>query len=182
MGGRSARTVTVLVGGRSARTILVVKRARVSKAVVATGVVALVASLAFVMTSRWQTIRGADRSGMAHPRSGPGSDGAFAFLSQQHTNECGLTPSGVIAMPVSKNLQGSCCSPMQLTSYRRQVAGLSQLPSADVIPRDPYDIPAGLAQRLLGYERAIRMGPEQQSTYDDAMSMTPDKGPCCCHC
>ena len=128
------------------------------------------------------TVMGSDSSPMPRPGSGAGSDAAFSYLSQQHSNECGLTPSGVMAMKPSEQLQGSCCSAMQLASYRRQVAGISELTATSMILRDPYDVPVALAQRLLGFERSIAMDVTQQSTYDAAMAMTPDKGPCCCHC
>jgi hypothetical protein len=51
-----------------------------------------------------------------------------------------------------------------------------------VVLHDPYDVPVALAQRLLGFEKSIYLDGAQQATYDAAMTMTPDKGPCCCHC
>jgi hypothetical protein len=116
------------------------------------------------------------------PGSPPGNNATFAYLSRQNSNACGLAPSGVMMMRPSARLQGSCCSAMNLTSYRRQVGGLSRFPNVPMILHDPYDVPVALAQRLLRYAETIQLDPEQKSTYDTAMSMTPNKAPCCCHC
>jgi hypothetical protein len=116
-------------------------------------------------------------------RSGDGSPAKFAFLARQTSNSCGLQPSALAGMPSQMRLQGSCCFPMNLAAYTSQVRGLR--PYADrvsQIPRDPYDVPVSLAQRLLGYNRAIHLSPAQGKIYARAMHMSRLKGPCCCRC
>ncbi len=80
------------------------------------------------------------------------------------------------------SLQGSCCTPMDATHYEAQVAALRLYRDVQEIPTDPYDIPAILARELLGYDHSIILTPAQQSVYDRAMQLSPEKGPCCCHC
>lgn len=53
--------------------------------------------------------------------------------------------------------------------------------SVAIIPRDPHDIPAGVAKRLLR-DRAIRLSTMQQVTYRRAMGLARERGPCCCRC
>jgi hypothetical protein len=50
------------------------------------------------------------------------------------------------------------------------------------IPRDPYDVPLALARSLLRYDSSIHLTARQQATYQHAMEMSSEKGPCCCHC
>jgi hypothetical protein len=69
---------------------------------------------------------------------------------------------------------------MDQSTYRGQAEGLAAdaLPE---IPRDPYDIPVALAQRLLGMESMPLTGADE-ATYAAAMRMSHDKAPCCCQC
>jgi hypothetical protein len=120
-----------------------------------------------------------ERSGVAPPAGNPDR---FEYLSNQTSNSCGLQPKTVIDYPDSRRLQGSCCSPMDREEYRRQVEGLNEYENISQIPADPYDIPASLAKLLLGYQSSIELLPHQQAIYDEAMQMTPEKGPCCCEC
>ena len=50
-----------------------------------------------------------------------------------------------------------------------------------MIPSDPYDIPAGLAQKLISFYDAELSDPEQ-GAYGYAMANSDEKGPCCCQC
>ena len=112
----------------------------------------------------------------------PGTAASFAELSVQHSNECGLTPQGVMQMDPSGRLQGSCCSSMEMTSYEAQTQGLRRFDGVPQIPSDPYDVSISLARELLGYQSGIHLSEGQQTVYDQAMRMTPDQAPCCCHC
>jgi hypothetical protein len=87
-----------------------------------------------------------------------------------------------MSYPPGQRLQGSCCSPMNLTRYERQVAALRRYAAIPQIPSDPYDIPAGLAQRLVRYQRSIQLTSAQRGVYQAAMQQTSEHGPCCCHC
>jgi hypothetical protein len=49
------------------------------------------------------------------------------------------------------------------------------------IPSDPYDVPAGLAQKLLAYYD-LELRDEEQAAYDFAMENADEQGPCCCKC
>jgi hypothetical protein len=151
------------------------------RVVVTMAAVALAVGLVSTRFSGMMSMQGGAPSTESAP-SAPGSEAAFIYLRQQNSNGCNLTRDGVMAMAKTARLQGACCSGMELASYQRQVAGLSEFQNVSAILHDPYDVPVALASRLLGYERSIQMDAQQQMTYDSAMQMTPDKGPCCCHC
>src|SRR6266700_3166053 len=50
----------------------------------------------------------------------------FALLSVRHTNKCALQPQALDSIARRGRLQGSCCQPMDFTTYKRQVAGLTR--------------------------------------------------------
>jgi len=106
----------------------------------------------------------------------------FTYFAAQHTNVCSLQSADLLDMASSTRLQGSCCFPMNFAAYRAQVDGLTPYAAVHQIPRDPYDVSAALAQRLLAYRDAIRLSSSQTAEHERAMRMTPEKGPCCCHC
>ena len=106
----------------------------------------------------------------------------FALHSQRHTNQCGLTGSNLDKLAVRGRLQGSCCRPMVFSRYVQQVRGLRPYAAIDEIPADPYDIPISLAKRLIGDGDAITLSRVQQATYDRAVRLSDEHGPCCCHC
>lgn len=112
----------------------------------------------------------------------PGSQVKFAFLARQTSNSCGLQPDALAGMSSQMRLQGSCCFPMDLSTYQSQVRGLRVYAAVPVIPHDPYDVPVSLAQRLLAYDRAIHLAPAQAQSYSRGMRMSHLKGPCCCRC
>jgi hypothetical protein len=111
-----------------------------------------------------------------------GTKAQFSYLAAQNSNSCGLQPSTVQSYANSARIQGSCCIPMDWNHYRLQVRGLRQYRRITAIPRDPYDISAALAKRLFAYESSIHLTAAQQAAYDRAMTITPEKGPCCCMC
>jgi hypothetical protein len=85
-------------------------------------------------------------------------------------------------MASNGRLQGSCCSRMDLHRYREQLQGLRRYRDIPEVPRDPYDIPVSLAQRLFGYQQTIQLTPAEQAIYDRAFKLSGDHGPCCCRC
>lgn len=111
-----------------------------------------------------------------------GSQTAFDYLSQQHTNACSLQPEAVLTYPDDRRIQGSCCAPMDGHRYQEQVEGLRQYTDITQIPTDPYDIPASLARELLDYQASIQLTAQQQVIYDEAMTLSDEGGPCCCRC
>ena len=111
-----------------------------------------------------------------------GSKSRFEFLAGQSSNSCTLDPVVLERMPSTMRLQGSCCSPMNLSAYRMQVKGLLAYQRVWQIPRDPYDIPVVLAKRLLAYDRALSLSVAQARVYERAMRSSREQGPCCCHC
>lgn len=138
----------------------------------------------------WVTVPGT----AGHARSGPafspaeresrgaGTASRFALLSRRTSNQCSLSPGDLMKYPPGLRLQGSCCTAMDMAAYVRQVAALRPYASIRQIPADPYDIPAGLARQLIGYQHAFHLTVAQQRVYDTAMRLTPEKGPCCCRC
>lgn len=111
-----------------------------------------------------------------------GSEAAFNHLAEQRTNICGLQPEVVLDYPDDARLQGSCCAPMDLHRYQEQVEGLRQYDDITQIPQDPYDMPAALVKELLDYQASIQLTAQQQATYDQAMTLSEEGGPCCCRC
>jgi hypothetical protein len=101
----------------------------------------------------------------------------FAYLSGVHTNPCAI-PAFIYGLQNDSYLQGSCCSPMNFTSYVEQVNGLRNYSGIFQIPADPYNISTSLAKELLGYQN-MTLTSAQQATFDNAMNMS---SPCCCHC
>lgn len=121
------------------------------------------------------------RSG-ATPGHGPGTAQEFHYLAAQSSNYCSLRPEMIASYSKSGRLQGSCCNPLDLSTYQAQVRELMRYSNIAVIPPDPYDVSVPLAKQLLGYDQSIPLTAAEQSVYNQAMQMTPDKGPCCCHC
>ncbi len=106
----------------------------------------------------------------------------FDFLNENGNSNCSQNfLNSIQTMPDGARLQGSCCGPMALHRYREQVAGLKVYAALTDVPPDPYDIEAGLAKRLLA-AYGTGLGPEQQKAYDQAMTLSSEKGPCCCQC
>jgi hypothetical protein len=106
----------------------------------------------------------------------------FAYLTAQHTNRCDLQAQEIMGYAPTQRMQGSCCQTMDERAYRQQLHKLARYRGVSEIPRDPYDISALLAQRLLRYDRTIRLDAAQRATYRRAMRISDQKGPCCCRC
>ena len=76
----------------------------------------------------------------------------FDHLSKNGNSNC--TPeflNSIATMPAVARLQGSCCSPMNRERYINQIGGLAKYAEIKEIPSDPYDIPAGIAQKVMPY-------------------------------
>jgi hypothetical protein len=71
---------------------------------------------------------------------------------------------------------------MDRRAYQAQVWALKQYAGVRQIPSDPYDIPIALVRELLRYEKKIALSPSQKRTFRQAMQMSREHGPCCCHC
>ncbi|WP_192359122.1 hypothetical protein [Mesorhizobium mediterraneum] len=106
----------------------------------------------------------------------------FEDLSQNGNSTCSAKFTESIAtMPSTSRIKGSCCSPMEMKRYVEQVHGLAKYRNIAMIPSDPYDIPAGIAQKMMPYyDEKLRDG--EQQAYDYAMANSEEKGPCCCQC
>ena len=106
----------------------------------------------------------------------------FNYLSTHGNSSCSTAyMESISKMPATARLQGSCCGPMDKTRYAEQVEGLKEFAVIAEIPPDPYDIAAGLAQKLIGYYD-LALTAEEQKTYQFAMENSEEKGPCCCQC
>lgn len=125
---------------------------------------------------------GEARSVAADPLAVAGTPEAFRYLSVQRSNRCALRSAELESYPPSQRLQGSCCDPMDQSTYEWQIKALRAYASIEQIPPDPYDVSASLAQRLLHNDSSIHLTPPQQRTYAHAMHMSREHGPCCCHC
>lgn len=106
----------------------------------------------------------------------------FEQLAQNGNSSCSANFTNSIGnMSSGSRIEGSCCSPMDFRRYGEQVEGLKKYANIPEIPPDPYDIDAGLAQRLKTYYDTP-LNPEGQKAYDYAMEHSHEKGPCCCKC
>ncbi|SRR6266487_156247 len=119
-------------------------------------------------------------TGAATPAAG--TPARFTLLAHRDSNRCSLRPGELMSYPPGRRLQGSCCSAMNQARYQHQVASLRRYAGIAQIPADPYDIPAGLAQRLIRYQQTIRLTSAQRRIDQAAMRLTPERGPCCCGC
>ena len=118
---------------------------------------------------------------------GPAAEGdlpaeRFEYLSQNGNSNCSRAfMESIASMPPTMRLQGSCCGPMSEHRYREQVDGLEKYMDIALVPADPYDIPAGIAQQAVAWF-AVELSAEEQAAYDYAMENSGEKGPCCCQC
>ena len=106
----------------------------------------------------------------------------YDFLSKNGNSNCTKAfLDSIPTMPKDARLQGSCCSPMELTRYVNQIKGLTKYKTNPDIPPNPYDIEAALAAKLLAnYD--LPLTSDEQKAYDYAMANSDEKGPCCCRC
>lgn len=111
-----------------------------------------------------------------------GSKEAFEYLSLNTNSYCGLIPQNVDGYSDEQSIQGACCGAMDFHRYQEQVESLKHYSDISQIPEDPYDIPVPLAKELFKYQESIALTPEQQKTYDEAVEMSQEGGPCCCRC
>lgn len=148
---------------------------------VAAGVLLLAAATAMAALL---VLHSHSRSGGAQgavPHSSDSAQIRFAYLSQQHSNRCGMPASALESMRAGSHLQGSCCFPMDYGAYVNQRHELTRYADVAVIPKDPYDISVSLAKRLIGYQ-SIKLSPAEQRIYNRAKPLSTTKGPCCCPC
>jgi hypothetical protein len=106
----------------------------------------------------------------------------FVILSRRHTNKCGLQPETLESIAQAGRLQGSCCQAMELQHYTQQLRGLRAYARVPEIPADPYDMSVTLAKQLISFDREIVLSRAQQATYDQAVRLSGEHGPCCCRC
>jgi hypothetical protein len=106
----------------------------------------------------------------------------FDYLSQHGNVECSVKfENSIASMPSDAKLEGSCCAPMDQARYQQQLDGLKKYSDITEVPPDPYDIPAPLAYKLMGYY-TLALNKEEQAAYDYAIEHSDMQGPCCCKC
>lgn len=106
----------------------------------------------------------------------------FNYLSQNGNSSCSSAfTDSISTIPGNNRLQGSCCSPMDLDRYKKQVQSLQKYKNIPEIPPDPYDIKAGLAKELKKHYND-KLTLKEQKEYNYAMKNSMEKGPCCCKC
>jgi hypothetical protein len=119
---------------------------------------------------------------LADEPNAAGSVERFRYLSGHGNSNCSADfLASIPKMSAMERLQGSCCSPMEQARYAEQVEGLKDFSADAKIPPDPYDIPAGLAQKALQYYD-LALTPDEQKAYDYATANSEEQGPCCCRC
>lgn len=106
----------------------------------------------------------------------------FEWLSKNGNSNCSVEfLKSIPKLPASARLQGSCCGPMDLEHYAEQLDGLKKLAAIEVVPPDPYDLAAPLAQQGLNASE-LKLEPKEQVEFDYAMQHADEGGPCCCRC
>lgn len=106
----------------------------------------------------------------------------FEYLSQNGNSNCSRAfLESIATMSPEARLQGSCCGPMSEHRYREQIGGLAKYASITLIPPDPYDVQAGIAQQTMAWF-AVELTVKEQVEYDYAMENSAEQGPCCCQC
>lgn len=107
----------------------------------------------------------------------------FDYLSRNGNSSCSdeFRQSVQDGSSGIERIQGSCCAPMDLHRYSEQIEGLKKYADIALIPPDPYDIDAALAETLMSYYDA-QLAAEEGRAYDYAMANSMTKGPCCCMC
>src|SRR5437764_703617 len=70
--------------------------------------------------------RAGDRPSASEPEPVlvPGTPAAFRYLVNQRSNRCGMRPAELERYPPTEHLQGSCCEPMDQSTYEWQVKAL----------------------------------------------------------
>ena len=106
----------------------------------------------------------------------------FAQLSQNGNSNCSRDfMESIAAMPATMRLMGSCCGPMSEHRYREQVMGIREYAAIELVPPDPYDIPAGIAHEAMDWF-SVELTAAEADAYDYAMRHSKEGGPCCCMC
>ncbi|HLC39678.1 MAG TPA: hypothetical protein VJJ76_02240 [archaeon] len=105
----------------------------------------------------------------------------FLYLSSNGNVFC-FGPERIYSMSDDELLQGSCCDEMVLHRYEEQIEGLKKYSHISAIPSDPYNISVNQAKELLNFDKNIVLTPLEQETYNEAMKMSDEGGPCCCMC
>src|SRR5258708_39995082 len=82
--------------------------------------------------------RSASSNAAPMPNMAAGSPEKFQYLATQSSNFCGLQQGTVMSYSDSTRIQGSCCNPMDMTTYKAQVTGLQAFSDLAAIPPDPY--------------------------------------------
>ena len=134
-----------------------------------------------VLLLAWTDLAG-PRLAYAEGQIDPAIAKQFEYLSTNGNSNCSQAfLDSIPKMPAIARLRGSCCSPMSLDRYAKQIAGLKKYGNVAAIPPDPYDVQAGLAQQALA-NNELALSPSEQKAYDYSMVHADEHGPCCCKC
>ena len=146
--------------------------------------VAAALTVALVPTARSAHMATMTMSMASSPTSAMTLHARFEYLSQQHSNNCGLQPSSFATMAPSMRLQGACCGPMDAKLYPTYVKQIHALAKYDhrYVPSDPYNMSVGMARQLVAFNDTILLSSAQQQVFNNAMAFSTDHAPCCCHC
>lgn len=118
----------------------------------------------------------------ADPMASQQTRAHFEYLSTHGNSNCSREfIEAIPSMPAEARLQGSCCSPMSHHRYVEQRQGLESFRTLEVVPPDPYDIPAPLASKLMSFYE-LDLSEVERAAYDYASANSDEGGPCCCRC
>lgn len=125
---------------------------------------------------RFDLSEGAADGGNNEPKTSAFSPSDFKYLSQNGNSNCSRSfMESIATMSPDAQLQGSCCGAMSEHRYREQLAGLSKYASIMLIPANPYDVRAGVAQQAMAWF-AVQLVGGEQSAYDVAMANSAEQG------
>lgn len=80
-------------------------------------------------------------------------------------------------------LGGQCCGTLSDTKeYHEELQAMQKYKDIPDIPLNPYKTPISLAKKWIDYDNATSLSSSEQAVYDQAVSLSKEKGPCCCKC
>ncbi len=80
-------------------------------------------------------------------------------------------------------LGGQCCGTLSDTKeYREELQSMQKYKDIPDIPLNPYKTPITLAKKWIDYDNQTILTSSEQAIYDQAVSLSKEKGPCCCKC
>lgn len=80
-------------------------------------------------------------------------------------------------------LGGQCCGTLTTTTeYHEELKAMQKYKNIPDLPLNPYKTPIALAKKWIDYDKVTMLNSSEQEIYNEAVSLSKEKGPCCCKC